>query len=141
MPVKLHIICERDVGLFSLVQQVIANIPWALRFGYVPVAYFTDRTCYWTPEGYRGADTVWEYYFEPLVQEYPVAAIPEHIRSLIASNPPVIIERGDRQSVETEAAGYPAGDHTFVCAQYGDHPLLEGKTLPRAPITILAASI
>lgn len=116
---KLHIVCERDVGLFSLIQQVIANIPWALQCERIPIIYFMHRTCYWVLEGYRSADTVWEYYFEPVVKEYPVAAIPEHIRQLIATKPPII---GD--------VGYAADENTFVCAQYGDHPLIEGKALP-----------
>jgi hypothetical protein len=116
---KLHIVCERDVGLFSLFHQVIANVPWALGGNFIPVVYFGQRTCYWVPGGYRGADTVWEYYFEPLVKDYPVAAIPQHIRHLIEVNPPVI---GD--------VGYAADEDTFICAQYGDHHLIEGKALP-----------
>ena len=116
---RLHIICERDVGLFSLIHQVIANIPWALTAKRIPIVYFAHRTCYWTAEGYRGADTVWEYYFEPLVSGYPVAVIPDHIRQLIETNPPVIGE-----------VGYAADASTFVCAQYGDHPRIAGQALP-----------
>jgi hypothetical protein len=78
----LHIICERDAGLFSLIQQVIANIPWALSEGRVPVVYFTDRTCYWAPAGYHGAGTVWEYYFEPVIPSHPASSVPESIRSV-----------------------------------------------------------
>jgi len=114
----LHIICERDVGLFSLIQQVIANIPWALQENRVPVAYFRDRTCYWTAAGYRGKDTVWEYYFEPLDAAHPAASIPEHIRNLIATNVPSPFE-----------VGYFADDETFVSAHFGDHPELAGKAL------------
>jgi hypothetical protein len=116
---KLHIICERDVGLFSLIHQVIANVPWALRENRIPIAHFGQRTCYWVPEGYCGADTVWEYYFQPLLKDYPVAAIPEGIRRTIDTNPPII---GD--------VGYLADEDTFVCAQYGDHPHIAGKALP-----------
>jgi hypothetical protein len=115
---KLHVICERDVGLFSLLHQVIANIPWALGKNCVPIVCFGRRTCYWVPGGYQNADTVWEYYFEPLVKDYPVAAIPERIRWLIEMKPPII---GDM--------GYDADEDIFVCAQYGDHPLIEGKAL------------
>jgi hypothetical protein len=125
-PVRLHIICERDVGLFSLIQQVIGNIPWALQGGYVPIACFGPRTCYWVPDGHRGAETVWEYYFEPLVSEYPVAVIPERIRRLIATDPPVV---GDG-NMSPEAIGYAADDNIFVCAQYGEHPLIAGKAMP-----------
>jgi hypothetical protein len=116
---KLHLICERDVGLFSLLHQVIANIPWALGVNRIPIVYFGRRTCYWVPGGYQNADTVWEYYFEPLIADYPVAAIPQRIRHLIETNPPII---GD--------VGHYADQDTFVCAQYGDHPLIEGKALP-----------
>jgi hypothetical protein len=80
---KLHVICERDVGLFSLIQQVVSNISWALTEQRVPVVYFGDRCCYWTPGGYHGRDTVWEYYFEPLVPDYPAAAIVDSMRNAI----------------------------------------------------------
>ena len=93
---KLHIVCERDVGLFSLFHQVIANVPWALGGNFIPVVYFGQRTCYWVP-----------------------GAIPQHIRHLIEVNPPII---GD--------VGYAADEDTFICAQYGDHHLIEGKALP-----------
>ncbi|MGD9617526.1 MAG: O-fucosyltransferase family protein [Alphaproteobacteria bacterium] len=123
---RLHIICERDVGLFSLIQQVIANIPWALRGGYIPITYFGPRTCYWVPEGYQGADTVWEYYFEPIVEDYPVAAIPEPVRRFIQTHPPVV---GDG-NFSPEAVGYAIDDNILVCAQYGDHPLIAEKAMP-----------
>jgi len=42
---NLHVICERDAGLFSLIQQVIANIPWAIQEGRLPVVYFQGKTC------------------------------------------------------------------------------------------------
>ncbi|MBM3777711.1 MAG: hypothetical protein FJW23_05650 [Acidimicrobiia bacterium] len=72
----LHIVCERDVGLFNLFLGIIAHIHWARSEGRIPVAYLGQYCCYWTPLGYRGSDSVWEYYFEPLVPEYPAAAFP-----------------------------------------------------------------
>jgi hypothetical protein len=116
---NLHIICERDAGLFSLIQQVIGNIPWALREGRIPVVYFQDKTCYWTPDGYHGKDTVWEYYFEPVVSAYPASIIPRHVREIISRNHPSPFE-----------VGYFASEHTFVSSHFGDHPALEGKALP-----------
>jgi hypothetical protein len=115
---RLHIICERDVGLFSLIQQVIANIPWALQENRVPVAYFQARTCYWTPNGYQNRDTVWEYYFEPIVVAHPASSVPQHIRSIISLNPPSAFE-----------VGYFADQNIFVSAHFGDHPDLKGKAL------------
>jgi hypothetical protein len=115
---RLHVICERDVGLFSLIQQVIAHIPWAFQENRVPVAYFQARTCYWTPNGYQGRDTVWEYYFEPIVVAHPASSIPQRIRSIISLNHPSAFE-----------VGYFADENTFVSAHFGDHPDLKGKAL------------
>ena len=42
---RLHIMCERDVGLCSLIQQVVANVPWALTEGRMPIANLGRRTC------------------------------------------------------------------------------------------------
>jgi hypothetical protein len=116
---ELHIICERDVGLFSLVQQVVATVPWALTERRVPIAYFGERTCYWTPNGYGGRDTVWEYYFEPLVDSHPVSAIPLGVRAALAERPPSPWDVGHR-----------VDERTFASSNYGDHPDLRGRALP-----------
>lgn len=117
-PMQLHIICERDVGLFSLIQQVIANIPWAIAENRIPIVHFGRDTCYWTPNGYRGAHTVWEYYFEPLVAGYSTSKIPKPIRELISVNRP-----------SPHEVGYPVNEHVFVSSHFGDHPHLSGATL------------
>lgn len=116
---RFHIICERDVGLFSLIQQVIANVPWAVKENRIPVVYFGENTCYWTPNGYRGGRTVWEYYFKPLVPGYPAANLPEPIRKVLQAARPSADEIGHRID----------GD-SFVSAHFGDHPRLAGVTLP-----------
>lgn len=110
--------CERDVGLFSLIQQVIANIPWAIQCQRTPIALFQAGTCYWTPTGYQNRDTVWEYYFDPIIPTHPVSSIPHHVRHTIAWK----IPRADE-------VGYFADEHTFVTNHFGDHPDLVGKTL------------
>lgn len=115
----LHVICERDVGLFSLVQQVISNIPWALAEGRVPVAYFRDRTCYWSPTGHAGRATVWEYYFEPLIETAPAETVPDAVRRELDRTPPSPFE-----------VGRQVGESAFVTAHFGDHPDLAGKALP-----------
>lgn len=116
---QLHVMCERDVGLFSLVQQVVANVPWALAEGRTPVAYFGPRTCYWTPSGYRGATTVWEYYFEAVVPSHPVEVIPKRVRAALAERHPSPWE-----------VGYRVDHDTFASSHYGDHPQLRGRALP-----------
>lgn len=115
---SLHIICERDVGLFALIQQVIGNIPFALYERRVPIAYFGRRCSYWTANGYRGRDTVWEYYFEPIVSERPVSTVPQHIRKLIEERPPSFRE-----------FGYHSKDGAFITNNYGEHRKFRGKSL------------
>jgi hypothetical protein len=118
-PMQLHIVSERDVGLFSLIQQVIANIPWAIVENRVPVVHFGNDTCYWTPNGHRGRRTVWEYYFEPLVPGYPASSIPEPVRARIAVDRP-----------SPHEVGYLVERDAFVSNHYGDHPQLRGAALP-----------
>lgn len=114
----LHIICERDVGLFSLIQQVIAHIPWAVHAGRTPVVLFENRCCYWVPQGYRNRSTVWEYYFKPLDQTCPADSIPGEIRAALAEHFP-----------DPRDVGFWLNRNTWVSNHYGDHPLLKGKTL------------
>ena len=116
---QLHIVSERDVGLFSLIQQVIANIPWAVAENRVPVVHFGNGTCYWTPNGHRGGRTVWEYYFEPVVRGYPASSIPEPVQARIAVDRP-----------SPHEVGYLVDRHAFVSNHFGDHPQLSGAALP-----------
>ena len=116
---RFHIVSERDVGLFSLIQQVIANIPWAAAENRVPVVDFGASTCYWTPNGHRGGRSVWEYYFEPVVPGYPASSIPEPVRARIAVDRP-----------SPHEVGYLVDRHAFVSNHFGDHPQLRGAALP-----------
>ena len=116
---QLHVMCERDVGLFSLIQQVVANVPWALAEGRTPVAYFGPRTSYWTPNDYRGGTTVWEYYFEAVVPSYPVEVISDQVRAALTERHPSPWE-----------VGYRVDEYTFASSHYGDHPDLRGQALP-----------
>jgi hypothetical protein len=122
-PPVLHVCRERDVGLFSLIQQVICNIPWALREGRIPVADFRQRTCYWTARGYRDRDSVWEYYFEPIIAGYPAAAVPERVTALV-----------ERSFPDQTQLGYFADAHAYVTNHFGDHQSLRGTT-PQIPYT------
>ncbi len=115
-PPVLHIMRERDVGLFSLIQQVISNVPWALHEGRVPVADFRHRTCYWTPKGYHGRESVWEYYFEPIVVNFSATAIPDNLKA-----------RLDQDFPDQSEPGHFVDTHAFVSNHYGDHPTLRGK--------------
>lgn len=107
---------ERDVGLFSLVQQVVANVAWARHEGRVPIADFRERCCYWTTNGHEGATSVWEYYFEPLVDGYPADSISTSVRSQI-----------DQRFPEMSDLGYFPQPDIFVTNHYGDHPSLRKK--------------
>ncbi len=117
---QLHVICERDVGLFSLIQQVVSNVPWALSDGRVPIAVFEDRCAYWTPRGYQGRDTVWEYYFEPLVDGFSASVVTAAERAAI------------RHLLEARRTVIDAslGSRIRVSNHFGHHASLRGKTLP-----------
>ncbi len=118
-----HIIRERDVGLFSLIQQVVAQIPWALSEKRTPVALFEEGCCYWTPNGYAEKETVWEYYFEPVTADYPVSRIPDQIRAEIV-----------RKTPDPKSPGFFLDENYFVSSHFGDHAKLKGKSL-RIPYT------
>lgn len=122
-PRVLHVMRERDVGLFSLIQQVVANVPWALHEQRVPVADFRDRTAYWTPRGHRGADSVWEYYFEPVVDGVPSSAVPDPVSERIEATYP-----------DQNELGFFAAEEAFVSNHFGDHPRLSGIA-PAIPYT------
>ena len=104
----LHIVCDRDVGLFNLILGVIPHTYWALTEGRIPIIYYGEKNCYWTPNGYRGRDTVWEYYFEPVIPEYPVSKIPPHVLKSIADNPP---QRRVRAILSTNLLSSPITQH------------------------------
>lgn len=117
-PRDLHIICERDVGLFSLIQQVVAQIPWALSEDRTPIAYFWDRCCYWTPEGMEGRRSVWEYYFQPLVEGMGEERVPDSVLVRIRSRFPNPFD-----------IGFPLKGNVWVSSHFGDHRKLRGKAL------------
>jgi hypothetical protein len=86
--------------------------------GRTPVVNFGPRACYWTPNGYQGSDTVWEYYFEPVVASFPAALIPEPVRAALSLEHPSSWE-----------IGYLVDGQTFVSSHFGDHPELRGRSL------------
>lgn len=106
---KWHIICEKDVGLFSLIQQVISHVPLALAEDRVPFVHFGSRCCYWTEKGYADKSNVWEYYFEPAV-EYEEEHFPKGLDEHIRANPP-----------HFESAGYFWNKDIFVSNHFGHH--------------------
>jgi hypothetical protein len=63
------VIQERDVGLFSMVWQVLNTVHRleARRLDRAPIAVWGQGLAYFHPDGHEGRRTVWEYYFEPLV--------------------------------------------------------------------------
>lgn len=108
-PAVLHIICDRDVGLFNLILSVIPHVDWAISERRIPVVYYGAGNCYWTLHGYRDRDTVWEYYFEPIVPEFPVSSIPPHIRKRISVRPPVRSELGSFVDEFAFVSNHPTG--------------------------------
>ena len=115
---RLHIITERRCGFFSLFQQVIAHINWALRENRCPIVHFGSRCSYWTPQGYAGKKTVWEYYFEPIIPGWTVDAIP-----------PQFIDDINASPLTEEEVYRNLGDGSLASCHFGDHPSLRGKAL------------
>jgi hypothetical protein len=99
----LHLICDRDVGLFALILSVVAHVHWATGEGRIPIVYYSNGSIYWTRNGYRGRDTVWEYYFEPVVPTHPASVIPAEIREQLVTKP-----------LPYNTYGYFADEFTFV---------------------------
>ena len=121
-PAVLHIVCDRDVGLFNLVLGVITHTYWALKEGRIPIIYYGQKNCYWTPNGYHGRNTVWEYYFEPVIPEYPVSQIPPNVLKSIADDPP---KRTD--------LGHFVNEFVFVSNNGAWHITIDGEGLRGPP--------
>ena len=85
-PPVLHIVLDWDVGLFNLILGALAHVYWALSEGRIPIIYFGENNCYFTPNGYRGCNTVWEYYFEPVIPEFPASRVPAYVLEWTAEN-------------------------------------------------------
>lgn len=116
--VKRHIIRERDVGLFSLIQQVISHIPLALYNERYPIVYFGKNCCYWTSNGYEGKTNVWEYYFEPIINYAPINNLPLTIISHLNANLPFHLN-----------SGYFLNSETFITNHFGDHKDFKNRSL------------
>jgi hypothetical protein len=115
---RLFVIYERDAGLFSLIQQVISNVPRALKDDRIPVVHFTRRCAYWTDQGYAGRNTVWEYYFEPVIKEFPAGRLTRAVKQTV-ENPPV---RGNPLE-------FTVNEQVIASNHFGDHPSLAGRSI------------
>ena len=118
----LHIVCDWDVGLFNLVMGAVAHIHWALKEGRIPIVYYSNKNCYWTPNGYRGRSTVWEYYFEPVISEYPASRIPPSVLKWIADN-----------SLERGHLGHFVDNFAFISNNGAWHITVDGEGLRGHP--------
>jgi Nodulation protein Z (NodZ). len=115
---KFYIICERDVGLFSLIQSVVSHLVASGDLETIPIAYFRNKCCYFTDQGFMGSKNVWEYYFEPLENKYRSDDLPAHVLDYIRNNPPHHL-----------AAGYIYKQSYFITSNFGDHKDLRNQTL------------
>jgi hypothetical protein len=115
---RLHIVCERWVGLFSLIQQVIAHIPWASAERRVPIVHFGAGCPYWRRDGYAGRDTVWEYYFEPLIPQHGTDTIPASFKREITERP-----------LEFHEPWRALDSESIASSHFGDHPDIRKQTL------------
>lgn len=63
---KIVIISRPGVGFFSNFFGCLHTLAWCLRNNVTPIVRWDKGLPYWQPQGYNGADNVWEYYFEPV---------------------------------------------------------------------------
>jgi hypothetical protein len=61
---------------------------------------------------------VWEYYFEPVILEWPASTVPKHIRKLIEEKPPLHWD-----------FGYYSEDGAFITNNYSGHRKFKGKSM------------
>jgi hypothetical protein len=74
---------------------VIANVPWAIKENRIPVAYFGENTCYWTPERIpRGEAPSGNTTSSRWCPGYPASSLPEPIRKTIHADRPSANEIG-----------------------------------------------
>ena len=106
------------MGLFSLIQQVISHIPWASAERRVPIVHFGAGCSYWRRDGYAGRDTVWEYYFEPLIPQHGTDTIPASYKQEITERP-----------LEPYEPWRVLDSGSIACSNFGDHPDLRKQTL------------
>jgi len=72
VPPRLLVIRERDVGLFSMVLQVLHAL-FLLKdqkIDRIPLVVLGRGIIYFHPDGHESHRTAWEYYFKPLVPEF-----------------------------------------------------------------------
>lgn len=115
---KYFVLCERDAGLFSLIQQVVSNLPRAFNLGRVPVVCFGSQCCYWVAGGHRGAHSVWEYYFEPVIPGVGCGVVPTEVRAF-----------AKRSFPDGGTVGRSWDETFYVSNNFGDHPQLRTKVL------------
>lgn len=88
---ELLIIRERDVGLFSMLLQILNTLSLleSQRIDRVPVVIMGRGISYFHEEGHEGRRTAWEYYFEPLVthvsEEHVLAVLGGRALELLGS--------------------------------------------------------
>ena len=116
---RLFVMRERDVGLFSLVQQVISNLPRAEAMALHPLALFGAGCVYYTAAGHRDRDTVWEYYFEPLDPAHPASALAGPRRDELMA-----------ERVDHESPGRWLNQDHYLTNNFGDHPDIADRTIP-----------
>ena len=123
---------ERDVGLFSMVTQVINTLHLLERhdIARTPVALFGRDIAYFDPDGHEGRTTVWEYYFEPLVKAWPA----ERVLAILGDRPLDLV--ASRRLFQERARGarvFPQDLHRVPPLTTPD--LVNLKALAKTPAT------
>ena len=123
---KHYLITERDVGLASLFFQVInaLNCCEKEELG-TPIVYFKNQCVYYSPSGHQGKDSVWEYYFRPVVEGNGVSVISEENMNEIAKAYEDMEPRKLNNSRFVKLSG-----RNKMCCHYGDRKIGHTMVVP-----------
>ena len=128
---RLVVIRERDVGLFSMVWQVVNTMLLIedQTIDRIPVVVLGRGLVYFHPSGHQGRRTVWEYYFEPLVPSWSE----ERVLDVLGDRAFELLESKRRQlERERGAVDFPEDLHLLP-------PLTDGDRANIAHIDALVA--
>ena len=123
---KHYLITERDVGLASLFFQVINSLNRCEKeeLG-TPIVYFKNQCVYYSPSGHRGKDSVWEYYFHPVVEDNDVSVISGENKNEIVEAYEAMEPKKLNNSRFVKLSG-----RNKMCCHYGDRKMGHTMVVP-----------
>ena len=119
-----YIITERDVGLASLFFQIINALKRCEMHEMTPIVYLKGQCVYYAPEGFNDRSNIWEYYFEPVVDNISEESIPQDIKDKIKN----IYSTADVKKLNNSVKERLNDDYVMSC-HYGNHRKLHDSLI------------